>query len=128
MNTLITTRRMHTIMGSMNCICFLYFGKIYQMLLNTSSLEYDLLIAIFYYKKNRVNIMHKYQLLGNSVISAQISWSFAILCRVCCFAHNSHNGSGSSHDLQKCVAWTSLLSFEQGMHIIFVSLFVVLLQ
>lgn len=92
------------------------------------TLKYNFLFAIFYYKKNRANIMHKYLLLGNFAISAQISWSFAILCRVCCFAHISHNGSGSSHVLQKCVAWTSLLSFEQGMHIIFVSLFVVLLQ
>lgn len=49
-------------------------------------------------------------------MSLQISWSLHIFCRVCCFAHVSHNGSGSSHVLQKCVAFKWIFSKEHGPH------------
>lgn len=53
---------------------------------------------------------------GKARMSLQISWSLHIFCRVCCFAHVSHNGSGSSHVLQKCVALKWIFSKEHGPH------------
>lgn len=54
--------------------------------------------------------------LKNSNKFLHISWSLHIFCRVCCLAHSSHNGSGSSHVLQKCVALTWIFSIKHGSH------------
>lgn len=44
--------------------------------------------------------------------------SLNIFCLVCCFAHSSQKSSGSSHVLQKYVAFVSILSAKQGLQTI----------
>lgn len=55
-------------------------------------------------------------LFRKSLISPHNSWFLVSFCLVWCLPHISHNGSGSSHVLQKNVAITRLFSVEQGPH------------
>lgn len=58
----------------------------------------------------------------NSSITSHISWSLHDLCRMCCCAQLSHNGSRSSHVLQKWVALVFKSPKRQGSHKTSVSL------
>lgn len=53
-------------------------------------------------------------LIWKSSMSLDNSWSLNGFCFVWFLAQVSHNSSGSSHVLQKCVAWTLLFSEKQG--------------
>lgn len=55
-------------------------------------------------------------LFRKSLIYPHNSWFLVSFCLVWCLPHISHNGSGSSHVLQKIVAITRLFSVEQGPH------------
>lgn len=81
-------------------------------------LKHTKLICFFYIRFKWNNLTYQFfdRNLKNSNKFLHISWSLHIFCRVCCLAHSSHNGSGSSHVLQKCVALTWIFSIKHGSH------------